>query len=152
MADRHKGTIGRRQLLRTGFSASRHGHERSESGAVAADTETNSEKRKARYQANSAEVQNYYRVNRLPEALREVAMLIKRSERQARRGKIASELSKQSGDNLNRRSFLRRSGLTAGSLQRSELTTCQHTASGGSPPPPPGAIVTDRCQASGGET
>ena len=67
MADRHKGTIGRRQLLRTGvlgiiattISAR-------ESGAVAADTETNSEKRKARYQANSAEVQTFYRVNRYP--------------------------------------------------------------------------------------
>lgn len=31
-----------------------------------ADSETNEEKRKARYQANSAEVQTYYRVNRYP--------------------------------------------------------------------------------------
>jgi hypothetical protein len=33
---------------------------------AAADTETNTEKRKARYQANSAEVQTFYRVNRYP--------------------------------------------------------------------------------------
>ena len=31
-----------------------------------ADSESNDEKRKARYQANSAEVQTYYRVNRYP--------------------------------------------------------------------------------------
>lgn len=31
-----------------------------------ADSETNDQKRKARYQANSAEVQTYYRVNRYP--------------------------------------------------------------------------------------
>lgn len=33
-----------------------------------ADGESNDEKRKARYQANSAEVQTYYRVNRYPAA------------------------------------------------------------------------------------
>jgi hypothetical protein len=31
-----------------------------------ADTENNTEKRKARYQPNSAEVQTFYRVNRYP--------------------------------------------------------------------------------------
>ena len=67
MADRHKGTIGRRQLLRTGiFGIIATATSARESGAVAADTETNSERRKARYQANSAEVQNFYRVNRYP--------------------------------------------------------------------------------------
>ena len=67
MADRYKGTIGRRQLLRTGVLAIiATAISARESGAVAADTETNSEKRKARYQANSAEVQNFYRVNRYP--------------------------------------------------------------------------------------
>ena len=67
MADRHKGTIGRRQLLRTGiFGIIATATSAQESGAVAADTETNSEKRKARYQENSAEVQNFYRVNRYP--------------------------------------------------------------------------------------
>jgi hypothetical protein len=67
MADRDKGTIGRRQLLRTGvFGFLATATSTLESGTVAADTETNSEKRKARYQANSAEVQNFYRVNRYP--------------------------------------------------------------------------------------
>ena len=33
---------------------------------AAADSESNDEKRKARYQANSTDVQNYYRVNRYP--------------------------------------------------------------------------------------
>jgi hypothetical protein len=33
---------------------------------AAADTETNDEKRKARYKADSAAVQTYYRVNRYP--------------------------------------------------------------------------------------
>ena len=31
-----------------------------------ADSESNDEKRKARYQANSKEIQTYYRVNRYP--------------------------------------------------------------------------------------
>ena len=35
-----------------------------EPGTVAADTETYSEKRKPRFQANAAEVQTFYRVNR----------------------------------------------------------------------------------------
>jgi len=33
---------------------------------AAADSEAGDEKRKARYQANSQDVQNYYRVNRYP--------------------------------------------------------------------------------------
>jgi len=67
MGERHKGTIGRRQLLRAGlvgFIAT--AASAVEISTVAADTETNSEKRKARYQANSPEVQNFYRVNRYP--------------------------------------------------------------------------------------
>jgi hypothetical protein len=62
-----KATIGRRQLLRagmTGFFAT--AATALEPGTAAADTETNSEKRKARFQANSAEVQTFYRVNRYP--------------------------------------------------------------------------------------
>jgi hypothetical protein len=67
MDDRHKAAIGRRQLLRTGFIgivATATGA--LETGTVAADTETNDEKRKARFQPNSTEVQNFYRVNRYP--------------------------------------------------------------------------------------
>jgi hypothetical protein len=37
-----------------------------ESGRVAAETETNDEKRRARFQANATEVQTFYRVNRYP--------------------------------------------------------------------------------------
>jgi hypothetical protein len=67
MGDRHKGTIGRRQLLRTGMiGIVATAASALEIGTVAADTETNDEKRKARFQANSAEVQNFYRVNRYP--------------------------------------------------------------------------------------
>ena len=69
----------------------------------AADTETNDEKRKARYQANSAEVQTFYRVNRYPSE-GEAPVLIKRTERQARRGTLAA-LGNQSDGGLDRRSF-----------------------------------------------
>ena len=43
-------------------------------------------------------------------------MLIKRTERQARRGSLAAALASQSGGALDRRTFLRRSGLAAGGL------------------------------------
>ena len=43
-------------------------------------------------------------------------MLIKKSERQARRGGLVAALAGQSGGGMDRRAFLRRSGLTAGSL------------------------------------
>jgi len=64
---KRKATIGRRQLLRAGmtglFAATASALE---PGTAAADTESDSEKRKARFQPNSAEVQNFYRVNRYP--------------------------------------------------------------------------------------
>ncbi len=43
-------------------------------------------------------------------------MLIKKSERQARRGGLVAALAGQSGGGMDRRGFLRRSGLAAGSL------------------------------------
>ena len=43
-------------------------------------------------------------------------MLIKKSDRQARRGGLAAALAGQSGGGMDRRAFLRRSGLAAGSL------------------------------------
>ena len=43
-------------------------------------------------------------------------MLIKRTERQASRGTLASALTSQAHGHLDRRSFLRRSGLTVGGL------------------------------------
>ncbi len=68
MSERHKATMERRQLLRAGIigfiatttSALEVGT------VVVADTETDDDKRKARFQPNSAEVQNSYRVNRYP--------------------------------------------------------------------------------------
>jgi hypothetical protein len=67
MSERPEAMMGRRQLLRAGmigFVAT--AASAVEIGTAAADTETNSEKRKARFQADSAEVQNFYRVNRYP--------------------------------------------------------------------------------------
>jgi hypothetical protein len=67
MGDRHKATIGRRQLLRTGIiGIVATAASTLETGTVAADTESSDEKRKARFQPNSVEVQNFYRVNRYP--------------------------------------------------------------------------------------
>ena len=63
-----KKAIGRRDVLRAlGAGA---GLAVTASAPLAtpahADSENNDEKRKARYQANSKEVQTYYRVNRYP--------------------------------------------------------------------------------------
>jgi hypothetical protein len=61
--------IARRDVLRA-LGAGAGGVAVSASSALvreaAADSETNDEKRKARYQANSPDVQAYYRVNRYP--------------------------------------------------------------------------------------
>ena len=73
-------------------------------------------------------------------------MLIKRSGHQGRRGTIASVLAEQSSDkDLDRRSFLRRSGLAAGSLAALgslPLASIRQAVAG--PPPPSGATVTIR--------
>jgi hypothetical protein len=67
MGDRHTASIGRRQLLRTGMiGLIAAATSALESGAAAADTETKADKLKARFRANSAEIQNFYRVNRYP--------------------------------------------------------------------------------------
>jgi hypothetical protein len=67
MRKRHKAIIGRRQLLRTGIiGIVATAASALESSTVVADTETNDVKRKARYRANSGEVQDFYRVNRYP--------------------------------------------------------------------------------------
>jgi hypothetical protein len=59
--------MGRREFLRT-LGAGTAAAAASSPLAIEAraDSESNQEKRKARYQANSAEVQTYYRVNRYP--------------------------------------------------------------------------------------
>ena len=67
-------------------------------------------------------------------------MLIRRSERQGRRGMLASALQGVPDRGLDRRSFLRRSGLVAGSLATIgalPLTSVRQAQAG--PPPAPGA-------------
>jgi hypothetical protein len=62
-----KPVAGRREFLRgLGFSTVAAASVGPFAEEAQADTETNDEKRKARYQANSAEVQTFYRVNRYP--------------------------------------------------------------------------------------
>jgi hypothetical protein len=64
----NKTKVGRRDFLRAigagaGVAVTAAGPLAAEARA---DSENNDEKRKARYQANSPEVQTYYRVNRYP--------------------------------------------------------------------------------------
>ena len=72
-------------------------------------------------------------------------MLIKRSDRQVRRGALASALTANWSIALDRRGFLRRSGLAAGGLAALgalPLSTIRKARAG--PPPPPGAPVATR--------
>ena len=72
-------------------------------------------------------------------------MLIKRTERQTRRGTLASALPCQDDGGLDRRAFLRRSGLVASSLAALgalPLGSVRKAEAG--PPPPAGAQVTIR--------
>ena len=69
-------------------------------------------------------------------------MLIKRTEREARRGTLAAAFASQSGGGLDRRAFLRRSGLVAGSfasLGALPLASVRKAEAG--PPPAQGAQV-----------
>jgi hypothetical protein len=67
LTERLNPTIGRRELLRVlalgGVAAAATAAPLT---PAAADSESNDEKRKARYQANAPEVQTFYRVNRYP--------------------------------------------------------------------------------------
>src|SRR5262249_31700944 len=75
----------------------------------------------------------------------EAAMLIKRAERQARRGALAAALTEHSGGGLDRRSFLRRSGLAAGGLAAlGALPLSGVRKAGAGPPPAQGAGATLR--------
>ena len=72
-------------------------------------------------------------------------MLIKRTERQARRGTLAAALAQPSGGGLDRRTFLRRSGLAAGGLAAlGALPLGGVRKAEAGPPPPAGAQVTIR--------
>ncbi|HEY7664257.1 MAG TPA: twin-arginine translocation signal domain-containing protein [Xanthobacteraceae bacterium] len=68
MTKERKATLGRREFLRTlGAGATAAAAAVGPlAGEARADAESNDAKRKARYQANSAEVQTFYRVNRYP--------------------------------------------------------------------------------------
>jgi formate dehydrogenase major subunit len=72
-------------------------------------------------------------------------VLIKRTERQARRGALAAALAEHAGGGLDRRSFLRRSGLAAGGLAAiGTLPLGGVRKAKAGPPPAPGAAVTIR--------
>jgi hypothetical protein len=68
MTSRQDSTIGRRDFLRSfGVGATVTAAAAAPLSIRArADSETADDKRRARYQPNSANVQNYYRVNRYP--------------------------------------------------------------------------------------
>lgn len=61
-----KQAVGRRDFLRALGVGAAAASAAPLAGPAQADTESNDEKRKARYQANSAGVQTFYRVNRYP--------------------------------------------------------------------------------------
>jgi hypothetical protein len=65
--ERKTRELGRREFLRTvGVGTAAAAASAPFAGPAAADTESNDEKRKARYQPKSAAVQTFYRVNRYP--------------------------------------------------------------------------------------
>jgi hypothetical protein len=67
MKERLKTTVGRRDLLRATISGAATATMTAVArGSTAAEPASRDEKRKARYQSNSAEVQAFYRVNRYP--------------------------------------------------------------------------------------
>jgi len=68
MKRERKATLGRREFLRTlGAGATVAAASAAPlANEARADSESTDEKRKARYQANSQEVQTFYRVNRYP--------------------------------------------------------------------------------------
>ncbi len=66
MKSESKTKLGRRDFLRALGAGAAVATSAPLATQAVADTENNDEKRKARYKANSAEVQTYYRVNRYP--------------------------------------------------------------------------------------
>jgi hypothetical protein len=64
--ERKPSRPGRREFLRTLGAGTAAAASMPFVAPAAADTESSNEKRKARYQPNSAQVQTFYRVNRYP--------------------------------------------------------------------------------------
>ena len=72
-------------------------------------------------------------------------MLIKKSERHRDRGRFAGVQASESDGNLDRRTFLKRSGVTAGALAAlGSLPLGSVRKAEAGPPPPAGATVTTR--------
>jgi formate dehydrogenase major subunit len=71
-------------------------------------------------------------------------VLIKRTERQARHGKLTAALADHTGGRLDRRTFLRRSGLVAGGLATLGALPLSGVSKAQSGPPAQGATVTIR--------
>ena len=97
MSEQHKATMGRRQLLRAGmigFVAT--AASTLETGTVAADTETNDDKRKARYQAKLHRSSKLLPSQPLSEALREAPHADQAVRASSMPGEIASALAQQS--------------------------------------------------------
>jgi hypothetical protein len=68
MRQRHDLLVGRRHVIQAlTCLAAATAATTAPFAPAAADSETDSEKRKARYRADSQEVQTFYRVNRYPE-------------------------------------------------------------------------------------
>ena len=101
-----------------------------------------------RYKADSADVKTYLPRQPLSE-LREAPVLIKKAERQARRGSLAA-LATQGSAGVDRRAFLRRSGLAAGGLAAlgalplASVRKAEAAAAGRSPPARPSARASAR--------
>lgn len=66
MKERLKITVNRRDLLRVVMTGAAVAATPTSAVEAAAQPESRKDKRKARYQASSAEVQDFYRVNRYP--------------------------------------------------------------------------------------
>ena len=68
MKERLSATFGRRDLFRAIMTSTAVGVAANAGGleTTAAEPRTSADKRKARYQPNSKEVQEFYRVNRYP--------------------------------------------------------------------------------------
>lgn len=66
MKSNDRTTVGRREFLRAVGAGAAVVAAAPLATEARADSESNADKRKARYQANSPDVQAYYRVNRYP--------------------------------------------------------------------------------------